>query len=173
MGKDSLAPVIIIDASVIVNFLRVDRVKLLARLPYRLYITDHVKAEISGIFREQKKRLNVAERTKIITEYRVESLDELTLVATICRDRKCLGRGEASAMAAAVHNKWAFGVDDKAAKNHCKSKYPDIPVFGTADLIVKLIHRNVLTIEDADGIKDDWAKNHSFCLTIKTFQDLL
>jgi len=60
-----------------------------------------------------------------VRDYRVESIEELTLLATILSDRNRLGIGEISAMAAAVHNSWAFAIDDRVAVNHCKSEYLD------------------------------------------------
>lgn len=51
---------VITDTSVLVNFLRIDRMDLIARNSHRFMITDHVMEEITDRNPEQQARLNTA-----------------------------------------------------------------------------------------------------------------
>ena len=43
----------------------------------------------------------------------------------------------------------------------------------TQDLIVSMIHQRLLTVPEADVIKDEWATKHRFRLKLNSFQDLV
>ena len=173
MGTEAPAHIVIADTSVLINFLRVNRVGLLARLSYEFLITDNVHNEVTTLYPDQLNCLKEAIEAGIIRVYRVESPEEHALLLKTRKESRRLGVGEASALAAAVLNKWTFAVDDKAAIKHCRKHYPSTPLIGTADLMCALIQHGALTVQAADVIKDDWAENHSFRLKLGSFADLI
>ena len=49
--------VVVTDASVLVNFLCIDRLDLIAGLPLHFTLTDHVADEVSDRYPDQRERL--------------------------------------------------------------------------------------------------------------------
>lgn len=48
---------VVLDTSVLANFLRIARMDLLRRYPLDFIVTDHVVSEISGHYKDQKRQL--------------------------------------------------------------------------------------------------------------------
>ena len=48
--------IIVADTSVLINFLKIDRMDLIGRFPQRFLATDHVAAEISDNYPDQQGR---------------------------------------------------------------------------------------------------------------------
>jgi hypothetical protein len=53
-------PIVVADTSVLINFLRIDRMDLVGRYPGRLPATDHVRSELADDYPEQKVRYEAA-----------------------------------------------------------------------------------------------------------------
>ena len=161
------------DTSVLINFLAVDRIDVLARHPgYCFAITDHVRGEVTAHYRDQVDRLNAALVSGSLTETRVEAIEELALFARLISNPR-LGTGECAAIAAAVHRNHVLAIDGKAARKAALSLQPALPILDTQALMVSLIRVDILSVQEADAIKDDWANKHSFALKIRSFSDLL
>ena len=60
--------VVVADTSVLINFLRIDRMDLLAALPEQIIVTDHVGVEISSDYAEQRERFDQAMLVRIVVE---------------------------------------------------------------------------------------------------------
>lgn len=158
---------VILDTSVLVNFLRVDRWDLLAHHPhFRFLITDHVRREVTDA--TQVIRLHDALIAATLHETTVTAIDELALFAQLSTR---LGEGEAAAIAAAAKRGLHVAVDDRAAKKlavqHCAADH----VLDTVDLMVSLIHANVIDVAAADAIKMEWETQHRFRLKFKSFHE--
>lgn len=172
---DLLAPTsttLVLDTSVLVNFLAVDRLDLLAHYPALCVVTDHVRAEVLDFYHERYQRFQKALADQIILEVRVDRLDELQTFAELSQVKR-LGLGECSAIAAAVHRHYHLALDDRRARNEAKRRFPSLTLQGTADIIVTSIEAGLLTLAEADAIKEVWAAEHSFRLKIVSFSDLL
>lgn len=162
--------IVITDASVLINFLVLDRVGLLSRLTsLRFVVTDHVRAEITEHFPEQLQRLNVAFQAGVIEEISVTDIVEVALFADLTS--KGLGVGECSAIAVAVNRKLTIAIDDKRALKKVARLGYNLKVLGTEQLVVQLIAESVLTIVEADQMKDDWEQNYRFKLSIVSFSE--
>jgi len=160
----------ITDASVLINFLVLDRVGLLSRLTsVHFVVTEHVRAEITEHFPEQLQRLNVAFETGVIEEISVTDIVEVALFADLTS--KGLGVGECSAIAVAVNRKLTIAIDDKRALKKVARLGYNLKVLGTEQLVVQLIAESVLTIVEADQMKDDWEQNYRFKLSIVSFSE--
>ena len=162
--------IVITDASVLINFLVLDRVGLLSRLvSVHFVVTEHVRAEITEHFPEQLQRLNVAFEAGVIEEISVTDIVEVALFADLTS--KGLGIGECSAIAVAVNRKLTIAIDDKRALKKVATLGYDLEVLGTEQLVVQLIAESVLTIVEADQMKIDWEQTYRFKLSIASFSE--
>ena len=120
--------VVIADTSVLINFLVLDGVGLLARLPhYRFVVTEHVRAKVTDDFPDQLQRLEAAFTAGILEEIRVTDLGEVQLFAQLTATR--LGIGECSAIAVAARRRFARAIDDKrAVKKLARGRSWPVPV---------------------------------------------
>ena len=141
----------LLDSSVLINFLAVDRVDLLAgHVALHFLITPHVQSEITEHYPGQVARLLKALSSGGLEGTRVEWLDELALFAQIVTDG--FGAGEAAAIAAAVQRKLPLAIQDVAARKRAAQIAPSLTIVTTEDIVVAQIRADVLTIEAADAL---------------------
>ena len=167
---------IVLDTSVLINFLRIDRMDLLTRYSHEFIITDHVADEITNHYTnhysDQQERFTTARENgtlqpiSITDPVEVESFGKL-----ISSDR--LGAGECSAIALVIHRGHILAIDDRYASEQALHASQSIQIQTTQDLMVSMIHENLLNVQQADTIKDTWAKDHRFRLRIKSFAELI
>ena len=84
-----------------------------------------------------------------------------------------LGAGEYSALAVAVNRGYAIAIDDNRALSRAFGEAglesARIEIIRTPDVMIALIRAGVLTVEEADAIKDEWARQHRFRINAATF----
>ena len=162
--------VVIMDTSVLINFLVLDRAGLLARLStHRFVVTDHVRAEITAHYHEQLQRLEQAFTDPILHEISVNDLAEVQIFAELTA--KGLGIGECSAIAVAVHRQLTLAIDDKQAIKKIANLAFNVPILTTEALMVLLIHHGTLSVQEADDMKLEWENNHRFRLKFASFSE--
>lgn len=161
---------LILDASVLINFLTIDRIDLLQHFPgHRFVITAHVAGEI--IYPDQAQRLSTAIKAGALQLLPAGNHAEL---ATFARLTTTLGIGESAAIAAAQHRLMLVAVEDRIARRTAESLVGKQNVLSTVDLMLCAIQAGLVTIADADAIKADWEARHRFALPqLKSFGDLL
>ncbi len=93
--------IIVTDASVLIDFLRIDRTDLFAGHSHAFIATDHVTAEITDRYPDQQQRFAAALAAGAISETRVTAPAEIQLFASLFATGR-LGAGECSAIALAV-----------------------------------------------------------------------
>ena len=164
--------IIVTDASVLINFLRIDRTDLLADHSHDFLATDHVAAEITDRYPDQQQRFATALETGTIAEARVTVQEELRLFAALL-DSERLGAGECSAIALAVHRRYILAMDDYLATTHARRTDATFRIFATQDLVVSMIGQGLLNIAEADRIKQEWATRHRFRLKLASFRNLV
>ena len=106
--------ILIADTSVLINFLNVDRMQLIGKHQPACVITDHVTAEVTELYPEQRERLKVA-----LDEGHLESISvtddiEIELFGRIQQAGR-LGLGESSAIAVALTRGYTLAIDDRRA----------------------------------------------------------
>jgi predicted nucleic acid-binding protein len=164
---------VVLDTSVLINFLAIDRVDLLAHHPrYRFVLTEHVRKEVTAHYQDQWSILETALQQGALVETRVESMAEIALFAQLTKNPR-LGLGECAAVAAAVTRTQPLAIDDKAARKAALDIAPGLSLINTQSLVLSLICANTLTVEQADAIKTTWEKEYSFRLKIGSFKELL
>src|SRR5437879_5973576 len=140
--------IIVSDASVLINFLRIDRVDLLRKCSLDFLVTSHVIAEITENFPDQLNRFQNGLQAKVFTEIKVEEMRELEIFNELLQNNR-LGIGECSAIAVAISRKHSLAIDDNYAIKSISATAPDIPIFRTQDLMLRMINENIITINEA------------------------
>jgi predicted nucleic acid-binding protein len=164
------SPFTSLDSSVLINFLRVNRMDLIERCSLVFFITDHVQEEITNLFSDQKTLLELSLDQKIIQKTNVSSSKEFDIFAELTRSRQ-LGVGESAAIAVASRG-WRLAIDDNQAIKKSGSYLHSNSIIRTQDLIILMIEEGVLAIEEADSLIHVWASEHRFKLKIKSFKEL-
>ena len=169
---------LIADTSVLINFLKVDRVSLLGKHSPRCAITDHVIAEITDFYPDQQARLNAAIDEAYVEVTPVTADAEIDLFARLQGlPSRPLGAGECSAIAIALVRGYFLAMDDKLAIRYARtfasSEKVDVQVLTTQDIMVRLIRTGALRVEQADVMLVAWRTQHRFNLPIKSFSELL
>ena len=165
----------IIETSVLINFLRVDRVDLLASHPaHRFVVIDYVKREVTNRYRQQLTRLEAALNAGLLVgdiDPKGVTLAELQAYADL--QSVNIGDGERGAIAAAFARGYAIAINDYRALKKLPAIYKALQREDTTTIMVSLIRAGVLTVAEADAIKADWEANHRFRLKFPTFGDLV
>lgn len=169
---EGLSPIVIADTSVLINFLAVNRMDLIKRHSCRFLITNHVSREITEHYQEQISRLKEALEQGILEEIPVNNQEEVETFAKLAK-LESLGNGECACIAVAVHCGYTLAIDDKKAIKQARLSCPTISIVTTEALMVSMIKTGLITVSEADIIKDEWALSHKFKLKIHSFGELI
>ncbi len=164
--------IIVTDASVLINFLRIDRIDLIAGHSHAFLVTDHVANEVSDRYPNQQRRFASALDSGALTLIPVAATEELRLFASLSATAR-LGAGECSAIAVAVQRRYTLAIDDRVANRLARRFAPSLHIVTTQDLVVSMIRLNLLDVEEADRIKHEWSDQHRFRLNLDSFGSLL
>jgi predicted nucleic acid-binding protein len=161
--------ILICDASVAINFLRVNRADLIVALPFDVTVTDVVRAEIT-----RRHQSQLIEEFIARGQIHVTALTDIQDLQAAGRLRSSgLGDGESVSIVAAHVLGARLAMDDRRARNVAHRLYPSLQILNTEEIMVTLIRMGALSIEEADGIADDWRTSHRFALAIRSFADLV
>lgn len=171
-----ILPIVVADTSVLINFLKIDRMDLVGRYPGRLLATDHVESELADDYPEQKARYEAAMTAGLLDTCSVTDPAEVGLFLRLGPGVR-LGAGECSAIAVALSRSYAIAIDDnraiKIALREAELVGTNLLVLRTQDIMVALIRAAALTVHEADQVKAEWEERHRFRLKVKSFRDLL
>lgn len=163
---------VVLDSSVLINFLRVDRMNLLAQLSHDFAVTSHVAFEISDHYEDQKRRFIAALNSGTLAELVVNEPNELSLFATFS-DSGRLGAGECSAIAVAINRGHDLALDDMRARRDALNFDPTLTIVGTPELMTLAIEEQLISVAECDIIKALWESEHRFKLNFNSFAELL
>lgn len=167
--REDLPPLLIAESSVLINFLNIRRRDLLTGLPFRLLTTDVVQNEIQR--RHQAEQLDEAISQQ---EIEIVSLSDPADLQMIGQFRSSgLGTGESVSIVAAHRLGATLGMDDGKATRAALRTYPTLRCITTQDIVALNIRQGVLTIEEADAIKEEWRLKYRFALKIASFRSLI
>lgn len=164
--------ILVTDTSVLVNFLRIDRMELLGGLPCRFLVTDHAASELTDFYPEQVERYEAALAIGHVEACVVTDEAALDIFGRLTGTTR-LGIGESATIAHAWVTGAGVAIDDRRAINEAQRLAEGLVIVRTADLMVRMIQRAMLTIEEADAIKDDWAANHRFRIPVASFAEMM
>jgi predicted nucleic acid-binding protein len=162
---------VVVDTSVLINFLNVDRLDLFAAYSQcHFLVTGHVKREVTEHYPQQLSRLDAALASGALHEVVVDSLPELSTFADLSASGR-LGLGECAAIATAKHRGLILAIDDKQARKAAHRLCKPHSVVDTTDLMVLFIKEGLLDIAQADAIKLAWQDQFRFRLTFTSFSE--
>lgn len=157
------------DTCIVINQLRVGRIDVLGALPGFVF---HVPAEVIAEIEDpdQKQAMQEAIDRGWIRGTKLEDPAELQ---TFARANAQLGRGESACIALAEKRGWVLATDDsKGAKWKKVIAAPGIQLLNTPGIILLAIRKGVLTIQQADEVKDALEKN-KFKMGFNSFGELV
>jgi len=96
-----LSAIVVADTSVLINFLRIDRMDLFVRYPCRFLVTDHVASELAEAYPDQQARYAAAIAAGQMDVCSVTDPGEVELFLRL-RPGDRLVAGECSAIAVAM-----------------------------------------------------------------------
>jgi predicted nucleic acid-binding protein len=158
----STASLILVEASPLISFLKIDRFDLLEILETPLACTDFVRAEIQ----RPREKLEEILASGLLVEIPLETPQHLLDVEKLYE--RGFGRGEASSIVLAQAEGYGLVMDDKKV-----AIVRNIKVITTAEVIVLNIQRSNITLNEADGFIDQWKVLGEFPVSAKTFADLI
>jgi predicted nucleic acid-binding protein len=163
----------IIETSVLVNFLKIDRTDLLANHPaYRFVIPDLVRNEVTRHYAAQVARLDAALAAgQLLSDDPAETTDPAELATFAAMDKLKIGEGERAAIAAASTRRLPLTMDDQRAWKRAAAFCAGVPREDTVSIIVSIIKAGVIDVAAADVIKADWHANHRFTLRFQSFAE--
>lgn len=156
MQKNSI---MICDTSVLINFLRINRIDLITALNYKILITEEVTQEILKRFEQQYQVLQKSLEEGCLTEVIVNKPQELEIFSQLVVK---LGRGESSAIAYALHNDCILLIDDKKAIKEAQSFNKALRIMNTQSLISFMVNKGILSAEQENELIANWASHHRF-----------
>jgi predicted nucleic acid-binding protein len=163
----------ILETSVLVNFLKIDRTDLLASHPaYRFVVVDLVRKEITRRYSAQVTRLEAALTAgQLLPDNPPGKIDRVELETFAAMSALKIGEGERAAIAAARTRGLALAMDDERAWKRAATFCAGVPRESTVSVMVSLIKAGVIDVAQADAIKADWAANHRFRLLFGSFAE--
>jgi hypothetical protein len=164
--------IVIADTSVLVNFLRIDAMTLLGRVSRSIVITEHVQVEVTEDYADQRDRLAAALADGQVAQVALTSEGELAVFGSLLGDGR-LGSGECAAIACAIAGGHALAIHDRRAGNEALRVDANLPILRTQDLVLMMIKEQILTIAQADAMKETWEREHRFRLAFASFGDIL
>ena len=169
MQQKSPTP-IVLDASVLLNFVKIDRIELLGQLGTSVVLLDQVLDEVRRP--EQRKAVEDAVKAGVLDLQSVRDPVEVALFANLRADGR-LGAGECAVLAVALNRSWVAGLQDRRARVEGQRRRKDLALCQTEDLVLELIQSGHLTLEEADGFLVEWAAKHRFKSRLTSFRDLM
>lgn len=165
MDDLSTASLILVEASPLISFLKLNRFDLLEVLETPLACTDFVRAEI----KRSREKLDAILTSGLLAEIPLELPQHLLKIEKLYE--KGLGRGESSSIVLAQAEGYALVIDDKRAQKVAIAR--NIKVITTAEVIVLNIQRGNITLNEADGFIEQWKILGEFPVSAQTFADLI
>ena len=154
---------VVLDTSVLVNFLRIARMDLLKRHSLDFIVSDHVASEITSHYAEQNLLLRNSISDGTLQQVTIKNTYELEFFGTLIATRT-LGGGECSAIALAVHRDYILATDDRRAIKHAHIINQNLQIITTPDLLKSMIDQDLLSDNEATAIKHQWARKHRFII---------
>tara|TARA_B100000315_G_C14473911_1_gene539685 strand:- start:303 stop:821 length:519 start_codon:yes stop_codon:yes gene_type:complete len=162
---------VIADANILINFMKIGRLNLLRQLQtYAFRIPEEVYQEIS--YPAQRTELDNALDQEWIEKIEITDLNE---IGPYVKYRQQMDDGEAACLTVAVCRKWVLACDERKKKvisREIQVKLGRNYLLNTPGILLKAIRENILTVDQADKIKEDLAQNR-FVMPFESFRDLL
>ena len=162
---------VITDANILINFIKIGREDILRQLRiYAFYLPEEVYEEIT--YPEQRLVLDQALKEGWLRKTAITDQGELRSYAQY---RRQMGDGEAACLAIAIGRQWIMACDERKKKLISREVQDNLGkgyLLNTPGILLKAICEGILTVSQADAIKDTLAQNR-FVMPFASFQDIL
>ena len=158
-----------LDASVLINFLHLERLDILADIAdVDFVVPEQVVEEITDS--QQARTLAQAVRDGRLRCERSTDLDE---VATYADLRQFMGRGEAACLSMAERRGWLVAVDERGRfLRMARERVGEHRILNTPGILLIAIRAGVLSLNEADVLKAR-LETHRFRMKFDSFRDVL
>lgn len=169
MAANAATIVVITDANVLINLLRIGQVPLLGRLDgYRFVVPEEVMGEITDP--EQREALGSAVAAGYLGQVVVDTIESLALFGEL---RDVMGRGEAACLALAATTGCHIASDEKKRfRRRAIELIGEARIARTESILVEAIHQGHIPVAEADGFKAVLEANR-YSMPFGSFADLL
>ncbi len=161
--------IVITDANILINFLRIEQLSLLADLKgYRFLVPEEVLCEITDA--AQRAAVDEALENGILSNAIEHTMESLELFAKL---RDVMGRGEAACLALAVTSGCFIASDEKKRfYRYALALLGEARILRTESIIVDAIRQGLVSIAEADGFKATLEANR-YHIPIDSFAEFL
>jgi predicted nucleic acid-binding protein len=161
--------VVVTDANILINLIHAGRLDLLGALAaFEFVVPDHVVSEITVPVQRQALEISLTRG-----DLRQESITDPRELATYAELRRIMGSGEATCLAMAEARGWLIASDEKRRFRHeVIARLGEGRLVTTAGLLVLAIRAGVISVEEADEVKE-LLQRHRFRMAFKSFRELL
>lgn len=161
--------IVVTDASVLINYLHMQRLDIFGALPgYRFIVPEHVVEEV--LRPGQSTLLAQAFDDGTLARVSIKDLEAMTLFAELVH---IMGQGEASCIALVASNEWLVACDEKGpvVRRVAIERLGEGRLLNTAGILILAIRAGLLSIDEADRLKGILAR-HRFKLKFKSFREV-
>lgn len=160
---------VVADSSFLINFLAVDRMDILSRLPqFRFHVVNHVRAEVR--YESERLRLEAAMEGGGVTEIEITAPGEILLYNEL---RSFLGNGESASLAVAISRRWVIAADEKGRfRRELFGRLGEDYLLDTLGALLTAIRAGVITVAKAEALRAQLQKNR-FEMDQTPFDELL
>lgn len=151
MERDAEGRLLVVaDASFLINFLAVDRMDILGKLPgLRFHLVNHVRAEVRHD--DQRARLEAALEGGVMTEIEITDSAEVRLYDEF---RRFLGDGESASLAVAVSRRWVIAADEKGRfRRELFTRLGEDYLLNTLGALLTAIRSGVIIVAEAETLR--------------------
>ncbi len=161
--------VVITDANVLINFLRIGQLPLLGKLDaYRFLVPEEVVGEITDP--AQRDALAVAIAAGHLGQIVVDTIEALALFAAL---RDVMGRGEAACLALAATMGSHIASDEKKRfRRRAIELIGEARILRTESILLEAIRQGRISVPEADGFKAVLEANR-YSMSFVSFSELL
>lgn len=159
---------VVVDASVLINLIHVNRLDLLGNLEGFEFVTpDQAIEDVK--YPEQAATLHDALAQAWLRREESTDTAEISVYADLSR---VMGRGEAACLAMAEHRGWMVACDEGGRfLREARARLGPERLLNTTGVLVLAIRRGPLTVKGADVIKEALERRR-FKMTLGSFGDL-
>ena len=162
---------VITDTNILINFTKINRMDILQKLHlYAFYIPEEVYEEIT--YPAQRLVLDQVLGERWLRKTEIADRNELR---SYTRYTQKMGDGEAACLAIATRRRWIMACDEEKNKLISREIQHELGkgyLLNTPGILLKTIREGILTVSQADAIKDTLAQNR-FVMSFASFQDLI
>ncbi|QQR73907.1 MAG: hypothetical protein IPJ17_20970 [Holophagales bacterium] len=168
-AASAASKVVVVDASVLINFLIIERLDLLETRPgLRFVLPQEVDAEIRRP--EQRRQLDKAPAFRSLS---IEPSTEPAEIALAAALRLVLDRGESACLAMAQHRGWSVACDERGRFSRlAEERLGPGRHLNTSGLLVRSIREGHLNVSRADELKAILEANR-FRMPLRSFAEVI